>query len=892
MPRVGTAARRRERAGQPDVRPGKAHKDDFLAAAEIQEQGAFYSRIAHLYLAKYGYNMGWDEDLENGQDVADDVDTTLDVNSLLPEEAETRAAYFKALHVKIGVWYNGKYGGGVQKKKQQNLTFKQLFDKKELEPQVTKEAWLAETQAFRDEVIESLNKEHEVAMTSYKIALANDVPTTAEEYSVALNNAAFYLGPFADAAHAQFGMNVSILLCGPIPDRGGRIEVRSIHVGFSNGLVPRIWSDFDRAGFDAAQRSFVAFTHNCFTEEQCQERSLAAAAPVANDTDAADTDADDDTDAVINTAPQPQPIPTTDTVEIASTEIPANTTSHRVPVPLQQDIPLTSMAPAQSDIPVIAPVPPNRLVDSMHIPLLPPGDLAQWVSPEGWGQGLADDAFGMPEIPLANLLNGDLLFGVEMERSSEVDLSFLGEHPGAQNAFTENRRAQAEGAREAGAAEQEAQTAALREKGKAAVQELRTVRPTPKPMWRGAVTASLDVPLDRPETNPDAEGSLLQSSVQKLLDVPLERPETSPDAEGPLQSLVTDRADARPETEGVGDEGMSEDVKKEVSQKEEVSQFWEAEEDWPEELRKVFRGFKRGKGWGGEAWMCCVRELIALEQAGGFQVKGMTVPQGDGTVRPVEVPNFMQHARKWDKTLALTSAPGPISVAGSFSRCWWDWWVRVQPESWVLENGKLKSTALVPVEEWKKVSTMTGKNGMLLYVGALLWWGEAAAGAEEGSTDLLRDWAVAAIDVACVLAMAVGAIGASGDTVNSGEEVGDAECAKRKRMATSSDTGKENEKPKKHRKAGQNTSVDMWEVLVGRSREKLRTKSIKSRHGRGPCPGAGKGGRAEETGRTVGGLRGTRVERVFGGYLLVSGRQKGPRTAEKNANLPRYPNGV
>jgi hypothetical protein len=153
-------------------------------------------------------------------------------------------------------------------------------------------------------------------------------------------------------------------------------------------------------------------------------------------------------------------------------------------------------------------------------------------------------------------------------------------------------------------------------------------------MWRGAVTASLDVPLDRPETNPGAEGSLLQSSVQELLDVPLERPETSPDAEGPLQSLVRNRADARPETEGMRDEGMSEDVKKEAIRKEEASRFWEAEEDkdWPEELRKVFRGFKQGKGWGGEAWMCCVQELIALEQAGGFQAKGMTVPQGDGTV--------------------------------------------------------------------------------------------------------------------------------------------------------------------------------------------------------------------------------------------------------------------
>ena len=101
-----------------------------------------------------------------------------------------------------------------------------------------------------------------------------------------LNNAAYYLQPFADAAHEHYGMNVTILLCGPIPDRGGRIEMRrsvccmllheagvycegwagSVHAGMSNGLVLRIWSDFDRAGFDAAQRSFVQFSHQCFSK--------------------------------------------------------------------------------------------------------------------------------------------------------------------------------------------------------------------------------------------------------------------------------------------------------------------------------------------------------------------------------------------------------------------------------------------------------------------------------------------------------------------------------------------------------------------------------------------------------------------------------------------------
>jgi hypothetical protein len=40
----------------------------------------------------------------------------------------------------------------------------------------------------------------------------------------------------------------------------------SVHAGMSNGLVPRIWSDFDRGGFEAAQRSFVQFSHQCFSK--------------------------------------------------------------------------------------------------------------------------------------------------------------------------------------------------------------------------------------------------------------------------------------------------------------------------------------------------------------------------------------------------------------------------------------------------------------------------------------------------------------------------------------------------------------------------------------------------------------------------------------------------
>jgi hypothetical protein len=75
----------------------KAHKDDFLAAAEINETGTFYSGVAQLYFQKYGYNTPWNEDLDDGQDVADDVGPDEDVDSLPAEEGEKRAEYFAKL---------------------------------------------------------------------------------------------------------------------------------------------------------------------------------------------------------------------------------------------------------------------------------------------------------------------------------------------------------------------------------------------------------------------------------------------------------------------------------------------------------------------------------------------------------------------------------------------------------------------------------------------------------------------------------------------------------------------------------------------------------------------------------------------------------------------------
>jgi hypothetical protein len=178
---------------------------------------------------------------------------------------------------------------------------------------------------------------------------------------------------------------------------------------------------------------------------------------------------------------------------------------------------------------------------------------------------------------------------------------------------------------------------------------------------------------------------------------------------------------------------------------------------WPQELINAFRAFERGKTWGGAEWASCVADFVALEQASGYPVKGdVLAPQGEKNVRPEEIPTFMQRWRKWEKGVTLTSGIGPASTQGSFADRWWAWWMRAQPAAHVKANGKLGPADAMPREEWVKFSKMAGKNGLLLYMGGLLWWGEAAAAATD-SKMLLGDWRVAVLDMACALRVAVAA---------------------------------------------------------------------------------------------------------------------------------------
>ncbi|KAJ7475543.1 hypothetical protein B0H11DRAFT_2235253 [Mycena galericulata] len=906
MPRAGTADRRRRRAGLAAVKPGKVgwvhgtklkfFKDEekaYDAAAELKTTGDFYSRMAQRYLEKYGYETPWEGDLEDDQDIADDVDPDEDVDELDPAVAEERATYFHILRGKIGVWYKAQYGSKTNKKKEKKMSFKKLFDKPALDPPtpvkprvlhyysrkfyherikdrvtarwaaasrlpkpphpitvrntVTKECWLGETEPFKKEVLEAIKNEHKAAQEAYTLATSGEVPTTPEGFNVALNNAAYYLQPFCDVIHERYGMNVSILMCGPVPERGGRVEVRSIHSGTTNDLVPRIWSDFDRAGFDAMQRSLVQFTHQCFTEADCRARSLNAEAAVGH------------VAAASQSAEVAAPQPEGEGGETAAGNggnnatppdgLQAGQSGHSSPdVTPMEDLlqhQLLSFDENLMSNPFNETEEDRLLTDMLATPgdqglhddtLIPP-DLSDFLRPDNGPSTLfADDTPPRTGLPaLGKALQAELaVLPLEIQEDYINRL----EHMSDAMVEEENEMARtrllirrvdngmssadalALGSDEEeeleGTPEKSAGNSMEREnpEGRAGVGSntagvsshqagpVARPRPRPRPVARPQPVAPA---LQSPETNRDAEGPLCEpQSGAGPQGVPqLERPETNRDAEGPLceqQSGAEAQELARleqPETNAEGGRPLRGGVPP-TEQSKAPREIWDAvdREAWPTELSNAVNAFARGKEWGGKEWKECVGLLIALERRWGFPGKGLiTAPAGGDSERPEEIPGFMQRARKWGSPVTLASKIGSRGEQGSFADRWWVWWKRTQPAERRTEGLSWELPAEVEKGAWDEIAKMHGRNGMLLYVGGLLWWGEAVAAEKDSGASLFSDWRLAVGDVARVLAEAVKA--SQGKKPSAEHKKGPEGKREDKRKSTSSSQEKENEPPRK-----------------------------------------------------------------------------------------------
>ncbi|KAJ6454063.1 hypothetical protein C8R47DRAFT_1083230 [Mycena vitilis] len=308
-------------------------------------------------------------------------------------------------------------------------------------------------------------------------------------------------------------------------------------------------------------------------------------------------------------------------------------------------------------------------------------------------------------------------------------------------------------------------------------------------------------PLVRPEEDGSAHGPLLENVVRPGTALPppppppalppLVRPEEDGSAHGPLLEHVVRAGEEDGESNG--------------------AVLWpdEDREKWYPDLVGAVAAFASLGAWGGDEWVECVGRLIISERAWGFRPTGLLGATKSHQGRPTEVSKFMTYARKWEVELD-TATIGPRSLEGSFAHGWRN------------GEGRLCAAEDVDMAEWEVLAKTHGRNGLLLVVACLYWWGTAAA--DNGDAGLREDWGMAVREVSAMLGQAVKGVGAMikslGDAVKASKKA----AAARKKKAAEEDTAAAAEdEGKRGRTRGAKRSLEKEkenEKEVGRKRSR------------------------------------------------------------------------
>ena len=117
-------------------------------------------------------------------------------------------------------------------------------------------------------------------------------------------------------------------------------------------------------------------------------------------------------------------------------------------------------------------------------------------------------------------------------------------------------------------------------------------------------------------------------------------------------------------------------------------------------------GVTTAMNWG-DSWVSCITEYIKFQQLADFPEAGPSLPSFTG-VRPIEISIWMKNGRP--------NRGIDIADSDKFSQRWQAWWLRLQPKN--REPGSIPSSDM----DWSQLRK-PGKNGFLLIMVTLLWWG-------------------------------------------------------------------------------------------------------------------------------------------------------------------------
>ncbi|KAJ7170447.1 hypothetical protein C8R43DRAFT_944959 [Mycena crocata] len=206
--------------------------------------------------------------------------------------------------------------------------------------------------------------------------------------------------------------------------------------------------------------------------------------------------------------------------------------------------------------------------------------------------------------------------------------------------------------------------------------------------------------------------------------------------------------DGAEEGEGSGAQGEEAEDDEATVFRKKIDAMWQRNDrsEWSYELNRAHVGFERGKYWGGIEWARCVSGLYDFEGAMGWEEEGGRVT----TVgRPTVFQDWFARQRQWWSPMSIGTV-GSVGEEGTYADVWWSWWRSIQPGERIWDEGELSCP---PEADWTELRRLHGKNGFVLILAALLWWGDVVGKDDTQKKDPLAflQWERAVMDVTWVL---------------------------------------------------------------------------------------------------------------------------------------------
>ncbi|EMD33452.1 hypothetical protein CERSUDRAFT_98555 [Gelatoporia subvermispora B] len=308
-----------------------SHREEFRKAQQLGNPRAiskFYSRITNKWFVLFGYELPVSQDPPINVDevIVGDLERIPGMDEGSEEDKAARMKIYQGMRTKLQQWFlhdRGKAPGAADSKEVKKLfaaiakesarpprklsalayyqkvyyqdrvkeAFKARYSEVfkawqescrssadlqkppaqlKIRNEVAAEQWAQESQEFRDELLQLLQEEHDREVEEAKRL---EVTNEYADISQAMKEASIFLHAIAKGLEWRYGLAVSILMAGPMPEKGGSLE-HSVHAGATSDAAALKWPNWDKEGYGQVESAMLKFADRVFP---LSERALRVA---------------------------------------------------------------------------------------------------------------------------------------------------------------------------------------------------------------------------------------------------------------------------------------------------------------------------------------------------------------------------------------------------------------------------------------------------------------------------------------------------------------------------------------------------------------------------------------------------------------------------------------